>query len=372
MRILVLTKRQYMSKDLIDDRYGRFREIPLVLAGKGHRVRGLCLSYKNKPPGYVRDGEVLWKSVNASPAKLPGLLHFIRQADQEARRTDVLWAGSDSFYGLIGYLLSRKHRVPLIFDLYDNFEYYLSARLPLLKQIHRWVTRNCDAVTCISRSLAGLVRSHGRRKPTFVLENAVPKGLFQPMGKAACRAQLGLPPGRILVGTAGALEKNRGLPLLLDAFLSLKEKHPNLSLALAGPCHIPLPRDPRLHYLGTLLYEKIPLFLNALDVAVVCNRDNDFGRYCFPQKAREIMACGVPMIAARVGSMTQLFEGHPEWLYDSEDAGSLAQRLSERLSDLRTGYGDVPDWSELGTQLEKIMMEACRAKARPSGRSLCP
>ena len=37
MRILVLSKRQYMNKDLIDDLYGRFRELPLALAGLGHK-----------------------------------------------------------------------------------------------------------------------------------------------------------------------------------------------------------------------------------------------------------------------------------------------------------------------------------------------
>ena len=45
MKILVLTKRQYMGKDLLDDRFGRFRELPLELAKLGHEVTGICLSY---------------------------------------------------------------------------------------------------------------------------------------------------------------------------------------------------------------------------------------------------------------------------------------------------------------------------------------
>jgi len=43
-----------MSKDLIDDRFGRFREIPLALGQTGHKVQGLCLSYSSsktaRPP----------------------------------------------------------------------------------------------------------------------------------------------------------------------------------------------------------------------------------------------------------------------------------------------------------------------------------
>jgi hypothetical protein len=39
-----------------------------------------------------------------------------------------------------------------------------------------------------------------------------------------------------------------------------------------------------------LPFEKVPLLLNALDVGVICNTAKNFDRYCFPQKAREVMA----------------------------------------------------------------------------------
>ena len=38
MKILVLTKRQYMGKDLLDDRFGRFWEVPLELAPPDTRM----------------------------------------------------------------------------------------------------------------------------------------------------------------------------------------------------------------------------------------------------------------------------------------------------------------------------------------------
>ena len=57
LRILVLSKRQYMSKDLIDDRYGRFRELPLAMAAQGAAVRGFCLSYRKRGPGEIEDSD---------------------------------------------------------------------------------------------------------------------------------------------------------------------------------------------------------------------------------------------------------------------------------------------------------------------------
>jgi teichuronic acid biosynthesis glycosyltransferase TuaC len=357
IKVLVVTKRQYTGKDLLDDRFGRIRELSLQLGLRGFRVNGVCLSYQKKSEGKTLDGPVIWESVNAGPLKIRGLLRFILYCSSLASHADVIWACSDSFYGIIGYWLSRRCHTPLIFDLYDNFEYFLAAKMPGIKQLYRRVVRKSDAVTCVSYPLDRLVRSYGRTGPVFVLENAVPKRLFRSMDKNHCRAILGLPHTGRIVGTAGALETNRGVPLLLQGFATVKARHPDLLLALAGPRHITIPQEEGIYDLGVLPYAKVPLFFNALDVAVVCNRENDFGKYCFPQKAREIMSCRIPMVAADVGSMTQLLTGHSEWLYDPNDAGSLAKAISDRLYDQRTEYGDIPDWSDLGAQLEKIILE---------------
>jgi len=356
LRILVLTKRQYMSKDLIDDRYGRFREIPLALGQMGHKVQGLCLSYTKRNEGYVKDGPVLWKSINATKLKLPGLLSFIIEAQKLAKKSDIIWACSDSFYGIIGYFLSLKYHTPLVFDLYDNFEYYLMAKLPVVKQLYRWVVKKCDAVTCVSRPLSRLVNSYGRHDRLFVIENAVRKDLFKPMDKTMCRKKLNLPNNKILVGTAGTLTENRGFQYLLSAFDILKTRYPDLQLALAGPRNIPIPHNKRIHDLGILALEKVPQLLNSLDVAVICNRENDFGRYCFPQKAVEIMACDVPLIAARVGSMKELLTDHPNWLFMPDNFLHMAHVLENRLVDRKTEYVAPPTWLNLANRLEKIML----------------
>ena len=359
MQILVLTKRQYMSKDLLDDRFGRFREIPLALGQMGHEVKGLCLSYSKRNEGWVQDGPVLWKSINATRLKLPGLLRFIVEAQKLAKKSDVIWACSDSFYGIIGYFLSLKYHIPLVFDLYDNFEYFLMARMPIIKQLYRWVIRKSAAITCVSRPLARLVRSYRKNGRVYVIENAVRKDLFKPMIKKTCRDVLKLPQNARLVGTAGALDRNRGIQFLFEAFDMLKTKHLGLHLVLAGPRNIRIPFDNRVHDLGILPLEKVPILLNALDVVIICNRENEFGRYCFPQKAREIMACDIPLIAARVGSMAELLKNHSEWLFDPDDASDLARVLENRLGDRRTGYEKVLSWSEVATELEKIFINLC-------------
>jgi glycosyltransferase involved in cell wall biosynthesis len=122
------------------------------------------------------------------------------------------------------------------------------------------------------------------------------------MNKLQCRENLSLPLNARLVGTAGAINKKREVNLLFDAFNQLKLKYADLHLVVAGQRDrsIQIPGDSRVFDFGTIPFERVPLLINALDVAVVCYADDDYGKYCFPQKTREFMACNVPVIAAGV------------------------------------------------------------------------
>jgi len=363
MNIIALTKRQYMSKDLIDDRYWRIRHLPLELAALGHSIHGFCLSYQNKIEARFSGNSVEWCSINAGALKIPGLIRYYKRASRYARHADLIWASSDSIYGILGFLLSKRYKIPCVFDLYDNYEFFLVARLPVLKQLYRWVVKKIDGVTCISRPLAKLVQTYGRKKPTKVLENAVQTELYRPLNMRDCRKALRLPENGLFIGTAGTIHPNRGISVLFKVFDQLKEIYPDLGLVLAGPCHMDIPKDPRIVYLGNLPEDRVPLVWNALNVAVVCNTHNEFGKYCFPQKACEIMACDTPIVGAKVGSMLDILAGHPsEWLYHPDDAADLARAIKNRLQDTRTNYTGVKTWSDIAADLDSfiriIMMDA--------------
>ena len=363
LQILVLTKRQYMSKDLLDDRFGRFREIPLALGQKGHKVHGICLSYAKRNEGSIKDGPVFWKSINATRLKLPGLLRFVIEAQKLAKKSDIIWACSDSFYGVIGCAMGKMYKVPVVFDIYDNFGRFFIARLPVLKQLYHWAIRKSDAVTCLSKSFAGYVKNtFGNHIRVYPIEFAVRDDLFKPLDKTHCRQMFGLPLNSLIVGTAGALYKVRDVHLLFEAFKYLKDKYANLHLALAGPRDIEIPDNARIHDCGILPFEKVPYFINALDVAVVCYADDDYGKYCFPQKTREFMACDVPVIAAGVGSLRELLIDRPRWLYAPGAPMDLARVLKKRLVDRATNYSPPPTWSDLANRLENIMLKILNEK----------
>ena len=162
-----------------------------------------------------------------------------------------------------------------------------------------------------------------------------------------------------IVGTTGSIKKRREVNLLFDAFNQLKLKYSDLHLVFAGQRDnsIQIPKGPRIHDLGNLPFEKVPTLINAMDVGVVCYADDDYGKYCFPQKTREFTACYTPVVASAVGALKEIFIDNPGWLYEPGCSNSLANVLEKRLFDQATEYAPPPSWTDLAKKLEHIMLE---------------
>lgn len=366
MKILALTKRQYMGKDLLNDRFGRFWELPLEITQLGHEVIGICLSYRLREEGITTDIDpisnvrVIWHSFNLGKLIIPGLVKYFIRANKLARelRPDLVWACSDSLHVIFGVWLAQRFNIKCVVDLYDNFESFGATRFPAILPLFKQAVRAAEGVTCVSKQLAQRVTQNYRRNgPIMVLENAVRPDLFYPQDRAICRRHLGLPENAKIIGTAGALYRNRGIDALFRGFDILAAEDENLDLAIAGPRHrrIRIPRGPKVHDLGILPLEKVPLLINALDVAVICNRDTPFGRYGFPQKAYEIIACRIPLVAAAVGSMKDLLAEHPECLFEPEDPKSLVKVVRQQLAAPTVLNIDVPTWADQAQKLEAFL-----------------
>ena len=379
MKVLVLTKRQYMGKDLLDDRFGRFRELPLELARLGHEVRGLCLSYRARKQTPVidctatADGRVEWQSVNLMRGALPVLPSYFRQARQLIRdfQPDIIWAGSDAFHAIMGYRFSRKYGSKCVIDLYDNFEAFAATRLPGVLPRFRSAVKAADGITFFSQRLAAhVIRTYPITNFHTVILSGVRKDLFFHQNRSACRRALKLPPNAQILGVAGALDSSRGIDTLFSAYATLAKEIPELHLALAGARRTKqkIPTGIRIHDFHALPHEKVPVFLNALDVAVIAYRQSAQGEYSFPQKAYEIIACGVPLVAAAVGSMNELLRDYPDCLYQPEDARSLATALRLQLQRKMTVEIDAPSWADSAARMDAFLKEIVAYKGSAGQR----
>lgn len=340
MRVLVLTKRQYTGKDLLDDAYGRLYELPLALAGLGHEVQGVCASYRPRPEGTfaARRGaaQVRWHSLNVRPLSPWALYRWSKAVAQRAAAfmPDVVWACSDAFHVILGVRWQRRSGVPCVVDLYDNFESFRATGIPGIRPWFARSVKRAAGVTVVSRALQRYVtQGYGVAGETLVIENGI-SAEFRPMERRTCRERLGLSASAKIIGTAGALDRDRGIEALFEAFLRLARKNPDLRLLLAGRVGrtTRIPAHDRIVYLGELPLAEVPYVIGAMDVSVVCNKRSAFGEYCFPQKLYEILACAVPPLVAHTAGVAHLLADAPQNRYEPESVPSLMDGIERLLA----------------------------------------
>jgi len=359
MRILVLAKRQYMSKDLLDDRYGRLFELPSALASRGHDVAALIWSYRRRGPSFRVNNGVRWWSEDLLPfpwahqRRLTGLIAKIRP--------QVIWSSLDAIHVIRAVRLGRKLGIPVVADLYDDYESYgLTSKLGLSKPL-RSACAASDGLSVISQTLAKTVqeRSPGT-KVVSVIGNGVPEGFANRGSRDEARRRLGLPLGAALIGTAGALDASRGIEDLIRGFAELHRRRPNVRMVLAGPrdrqTSQAIAAAPGVIDLGQMPHGEVPWLYTALDVGVVCNRDSVFGRACHPQKLVEMAACGLPAVVAAVGDAAMLLDASN--LYPPGDALALAERLDRQLGAPHIAPRSLAlNWSDLAVRLEALLQQ---------------
>jgi glycosyltransferase involved in cell wall biosynthesis len=370
MNILILSKRQYMGKDLLDDEYGRFYEIPKHLASMGHRVTGICLSYRKRDERLFNDNQgtsdsVAWHSINLTMLPPRGIFRYITQLDKiiEATRPDIVYGCSDAIHVILASYVAGRHRLKLVVDLYDNFESYTVTKIPGIRPSFIKSLTNADGISAVSERLRGYITAQYEiKQPVLVLGNAINKDLFISRNKAQCRAALGLPDNAILIGTAGALYKNRDILTLFSAFEMLRQQDNRIHIVLAGPRDKTnkLPAGDNVHDLGMLEHSDVATMYGALDLGITCNIDSEFGRYCYPQKFFEILACNIPVIAASVGTLQDMLENYSYALYIPGNPESLASGIQNLLANPRIPDLLIPDWGGRARELDYFFQEIAR------------
>lgn len=349
MRVLMLCKRQYTGRDLLDDRYGRLHELPAGLAALGHEVLVVAASYRRRGAvdGFF-DG-VHWLGVDVLP--WPGALLAAWRDAARTFRPDVIVASSDAIHLVAGERFARHLALPVVLDFYDDYESFKLTRLPGLRAALRGACTRAAALVSVSRALAAILTERGAAVGRIaVIGNGVPDHFAQDMSREQARAALGLP-GRVpLVGTAGALSFGRGIGDLFSAFERLQSSRPGVRLVLAGP------RDRKVRAampkgtidLGHLPHTEVGVLFRALDVGVICNRDDAFARACHPMKLVEMAACGLPLVAADIGEVSRLLADRPDTRYVAGDAEMLALRIAAHLdSPAPVDSGLAKPWASL-------------------------
>lgn len=173
--------------------------------------------------------------------------------------------------------------------------------------------------------------------PATVVMHGVDSTVFHPApDRAALRAELGLPQDALLLGCFGRIRAQKGVDLLVEAACALLPARPKVRLIFTGRVTednrafhaAQLARlqaagiADRVQFLGEIPWDQVVRHYQALDLFVAPARWEGFGL-----TPLEAMACGVPVVAARVGAFESLITPETGSLVPAADAAALTEAL---------------------------------------------
>ncbi|MEM6934579.1 MAG: glycosyltransferase [Pseudomonadota bacterium] len=146
----------------------------------------------------------------------------------------------------------------------------------------------------------------------------------------------------------GRLSGVKGLPVLIEAFAGLRQRHPDLELTLVGDGEGRAPAEARVKELGLTESVTFTGYQSQGEVAQHLAQTDIFVLPSFaegvPVVLMEAMASRVPVVATRVAGVPELVtDGESGFVVPPGDTESLVARLDLLLSDsdLRLRMGDA-------------------------------
>jgi len=201
----------------------------------------------------------------------------------------------------------------------------------------------CDRVVVLTEGLRDLVirRYRVAAERVAVLPSGTDTGLFVPQDPAACRRRLGLAPERNYIGFVGSFYRYQGLRCLLDAMTVIRRDLPSVHLLLVGDGEAAselrqqadrLGLSPCSTWTGRIPYQEVPVWIGSMTICVAPFR-GDRGETS-PVKIFDYLACGKPVIASAIPSISATFiQEAGVALVPPDDPAALAQAMLTLLQD---------------------------------------
>lgn len=247
----------------------------------------------------------------------------------------------------------RRERVTLVhtFDYYTDIFAIPAARMAGVQVVlgslrdplfdHNALERT--ALALVSRMAHGIVansspaaRTAGSRENVVVIPNVLYLSDYQfAESREELRARLRLPTG-LLVGVVAVLRPQKDHATFLRAVTLVAKSNPRAHFVLIGDGQDRAALEALSRELG--IAERVTFagdqknvaeWLAALDIAVLPSVAESL-----PNAVLEAMACGLPVVATRVGGVPDLVvEGVTGWLVPPRDPPAMAGKILALLSD---------------------------------------
>ena len=246
----------------------------------------------------------------------------------------------------------------------------------LRRRLAGWALRRSARVFAVSRELRELAIELGVAPERAVVSaNGVDTAVFTPGDRAGARRRLGVAEGERLFLAAGKMDAGKGLLELIEAAAPLLEGGTRLAIAggvgRTGASYADEVRRRcgqadvagRITLLGEVPQADLAEWMRAADVFCLNSR-----REGCPNVVIEALACGLPVVATRVGAVPELLPSEEYgFIVPPREPAALREALRRavvRQWDRETiaAWGRVRSWDrvaeELTAELAKIELEA--------------
>jgi len=243
------------------------------------------------------------------------------------------WAYPDA---VAGVMLANRLGIPAVIKVHGS-DINLHHAYPLRAAQIRWAMRRARAVISVSQALANKLIALGVDSEKIqVIYNGIDREIFHPLDVGQVRDELGLNATRKRILFVGNLKAQKGCLDLLQAFADIAAEMPELDLLYIGVGHEAeviakraeqLQIGSRVKLLGGLDHRLVARWINAVDVLALPSHNEGV-----PNVLLEAMACGIPVVATRVGGIPEIVSRQAGILVERGDPGGLSRALREAIA----------------------------------------
>lgn len=242
---------------------------------------------------------------------------------------------------LLAAKLAKRYSKPFVLTQHNTFIEYGSfwntvERLNDLA-VGKTVLKEADKIIVVSNATMRYVLSLGADPEKIVLlYNGVNLDRFKPLtgAREAVRRKLGIPENAVVVITVRRLVYKNGIDTLIDsAEIAIKQNPKLVFLAVgAGPDFAAvkakieqLKIGNNFKLTGFVSDEDLPLYYNAADFFVLPSKSGEG----LPLVALEAMACGLPVVATKVGGISEVITKDYGKIVPPDNPDALAEAVLE-------------------------------------------
>lgn len=274
-------------------------------------------------------------------AKYFNSIRLIKKIHSQDAITAIITDTHDIFTHLFSYYLAKRINARLIVEKSEHplrlFQKNGLAKIRGLLKL-RIESSLCDGILCISQFLVDFYKDYGlNRRKLLLIPSTVDPGRFTPT--------LEKPLPYSYIGYFGGLTFSRdNIDVLIKAFASICNRHPNVNLVVGGFCTekerkqvadliLDLKMSERIVLLKYLTRSEVVRYIVNSDILVMVRAKDLETSASFPSKLTEYLVTGKPVITVDVGEISSfLTDGENCYLVEPGSCSKLAEKLEYVLN----------------------------------------